>query len=54
MTQELAGRDGNEGTMIMVEYAPGGSDAAHRHNAHVFVYALGNQIMNRMSEPCVG
>ena len=34
------GRDGKEGTMIMVEYAPGGSDAAHRHNAYVFVYVL--------------
>jgi quercetin dioxygenase-like cupin family protein len=40
VTKELAGRDGKEGTMIMVEYAPGGSDAAHRHNAHVFVYVL--------------
>ena len=40
VTKELAGRDGKEGTMIMVEYAPGGSDAAHRHNAHVFVYLL--------------
>ena len=27
MTQELAGRNGKEGTMVMVEYAPGGSDA---------------------------
>ena len=25
MTQELAGIDGKEGTMVMVEYAPGGS-----------------------------
>ena len=40
MTQELAGKDGKEGTMIMVEYAPGGSDAQHRHNASVFVYVL--------------
>ena len=40
VTQELAGRDGKEGTMIMVEYAPGGSDAAHRHNAYAFVYVL--------------
>ena len=40
MTQELAGKDGKEGTMVMVEYAPGGSDAAHRHNASVFVYVL--------------
>jgi quercetin dioxygenase-like cupin family protein len=40
MTQELAGIDGNEGTMVMVEYAPGGSDAEHRHNAYAFVYVL--------------
>ena len=26
--------------MIVVEYAPGGSSEAHRHNAHVFVYVL--------------
>ena len=28
MTQELAGIAGKEGKMVMVEYAPGGSDAA--------------------------
>jgi quercetin dioxygenase-like cupin family protein len=40
MTQELAGIDGKEGTMVLVEYAPGGSDAAHRHHAYAFVYVL--------------
>jgi quercetin dioxygenase-like cupin family protein len=40
MTQDLAGIGGKEGTMAMVEYAPGGSDPAHRHNAYVFVYVL--------------
>jgi quercetin dioxygenase-like cupin family protein len=40
MTHELTGIDGKEGTMVMVEYAPGGSDAEHRHNAHTFVYVL--------------
>jgi len=40
MAQELAGIDGKEGTLAMVEYAPGGSDAEHRHNAHAFVYVL--------------
>jgi len=34
MTHELAGTDGKEGTMVMVEYAPGGSDPPHRHNAY--------------------
>ena len=40
MTHELAAIDGKEGTLIMVEYAPGGSDAAHRHHAATFVYVL--------------
>jgi len=40
MTQDLAGTVGKEGTLAMVEYAPGGSDPAHRHNAPVFVYVL--------------
>ncbi len=40
MTQDLAGTDGQEGEMQMVEYAPGGWDAEHRHNASVFVYVL--------------
>ena len=40
VTKELAGRDGKESTMVMVEYAPGGSDAEHRYNAHASVYVL--------------
>jgi quercetin dioxygenase-like cupin family protein len=40
VTKELAGIDGKEGTMILVEYPPGGSSAEHRHNAHAFVYVL--------------
>ena len=40
MTKDLAGTDGKEGTMVMVEYAPGGSDPPHRHNAYAFVYVL--------------
>jgi quercetin dioxygenase-like cupin family protein len=39
-TVDLAGTDGKEGTMVMVEYAPGGSDPSHRHNAYAFVYVL--------------
>ena len=31
---------GKEATMVTVEYAPGGSSAEHRHNAHTFVYVL--------------
>jgi quercetin dioxygenase-like cupin family protein len=40
MTQELAGIDGKEGTLVMAEYAPGGSSAEHRHHAYAFVYVL--------------
>ena len=25
---------------LMIEHAPGGSSAIHRHNAHAFVYVL--------------
>ena len=45
MTHELAGTDGKEGTMVMVEYAPGGSDPPHRHNAYAFVYVLEGSVV---------
>jgi quercetin dioxygenase-like cupin family protein len=31
--------------MITVEYAPGGSDPIHRHNAHALVYVLEGSIV---------
>ena len=40
ITKDLAGIPGKEAAMITVEYPPGGSSAAHRHNAHTFVYVL--------------
>jgi quercetin dioxygenase-like cupin family protein len=40
MTKPLVGVPGKEVTMITVEYAPGGSDPVHRHNASAFVYVL--------------
>lgn len=40
MTQELPGAVGKEGALALVEYAPGGFDAAHRHDSSVFVYVL--------------
>jgi len=45
MTKELSGIAGKEGTMVTVEYAPGGSSAEHRHNAHVFVYVLEGEVV---------
>lgn len=40
MTKDLTGIMGKEGSMVTVEYAPGGSSSEHRHNAHTFVYVL--------------
>ena len=46
LAKDLSGIPGKEGMMLTVEYAPGASDAIHRHNAHVFVYVLeGNIVM---------
>jgi quercetin dioxygenase-like cupin family protein len=44
-SQDLAGIPGKEATMLTVEYAPGGSSAEHRHNAHVFVYVLEGSVV---------
>jgi quercetin dioxygenase-like cupin family protein len=42
MVQPLPGFSGpeKEGSVSIVEFPPGTSSAAHRHNAHVFVYVL--------------
>jgi quercetin dioxygenase-like cupin family protein len=40
MTQEVEGIRDKEVTMVTVEYAPGASSAAHRHNAYTFVYVV--------------
>jgi len=45
MTKDLTGLAGKEGTMLMVEYAPGGSSDKHKHNAHTFVYVLEGSIV---------
>lgn len=45
MTHELATMDGQEGTLLTVEYPPGGSSAPHRHNAYAFVYVLEGQVV---------
>lgn len=44
-TKDLTGLPNKEGTMLLVEYAPGGSSAKHRHNAHTFVYVLEGSIV---------
>src|SRR5512132_3297875 len=45
MAKDLTGSAGKEGTMITVEYAPGGTSPIHRHNAHVFVYVLEGSVV---------
>ena len=44
LAKDLSGIPGKEAMMLTVEYAPGASDAIHRHNAHVFVYVLEGNI----------
>ena len=46
MSEALAGNPNREVLMITVEHAPGGSNPAHRHNAHAMVYMLeGSAVM---------
>ncbi|SRR5271157_3521501 len=45
MSKELAKNPGKEVLMITVEYAPGGADPVHRHNAQAFVYVLEGSIV---------
>ncbi|MGB7215064.1 MAG: cupin domain-containing protein [Gammaproteobacteria bacterium] len=40
LTMPLGGIPGKEGSMVTVEYPPGGASPPHRHNANVFVYVL--------------
>jgi quercetin dioxygenase-like cupin family protein len=45
MSKDLAASPDKEVLMITVEYAPGGSDPIHRHNAQAFVYVLEGSIV---------
>jgi quercetin dioxygenase-like cupin family protein len=45
MSTALDGLPGKEGMMLTVEYAPGASTEAHRHDAHTFVYVLEGSIV---------
>jgi quercetin dioxygenase-like cupin family protein len=50
MTKDLrAARANQEGAMMTVEYAPGASSAAHRHNANVFVYVLEGSVVMQVA-----
>jgi len=45
MTKALKDTPGKEVLMITVEYAPGGADPVHRHNAHGVIYVLEGSIV---------
>ena len=45
MNKDLADIAGKEASIVTVEYAPGGSSAEHRHNAHTFVYVLEGSVV---------
>jgi quercetin dioxygenase-like cupin family protein len=45
VTRDLSGIEGKEGTMLVVEYAPGAASSPHRHNAHTFVYVLEGSVV---------
>jgi quercetin dioxygenase-like cupin family protein len=45
LSKDLPEFSGKEGSMIMVEYPPGGEDPVHRHHAHAFVYVLEGSIV---------
>jgi quercetin dioxygenase-like cupin family protein len=45
MLRDLVGTPGKEATMITVEYPPGWSSAAHRHDAQTFVYVLEGSVV---------
>jgi quercetin dioxygenase-like cupin family protein len=45
MSKDLLASPGKELSMITVEYAPGGSDPIHRHNAQGLIYVLEGSIV---------
>jgi quercetin dioxygenase-like cupin family protein len=44
-SKDMTDFPGKEVSMITVEYAPGGSNPIHRHDAHVFVYVLEGSVV---------
>jgi quercetin dioxygenase-like cupin family protein len=49
MQHDLSRTNGQEGTLIMVEYGPGGSSPAHRHHAYAFVYVLEGELVMQVA-----
>ena len=52
-SRDLSDIPGKEGTMLIVEYPPGGADPVHRHDANAFVYVLEGSVIMQVkgSEP---
>lgn len=48
MSKDLTDFPGKEGLVITVEYAPGGSDPIHRHDAHAFLYVLEGSVVMQL------
>src|SRR5215468_1883218 len=49
MSKDLKDIPGREVVMITVEYAPGGSDPIHRHDAQAFVYMLEGSVVMELN-----
>src|SRR5215510_6353253 len=49
MSKDLKDNPGKEVVMITVEYAPGGSDPIHRHDAQAFVYVLEGSVVMELN-----
>ena len=49
MSKDLPESPGKEMLMIAVEHAPGGSNPAHRHNAHAMVYVLEGSVIMQLN-----
>jgi quercetin dioxygenase-like cupin family protein len=48
MTKELTDMPGKEILVLTVEYAPGGTDIVHRHNADATVYVLEGTVIEQV------
>jgi quercetin dioxygenase-like cupin family protein len=47
-SRDLSDMPGKEGTMLIVEYPPGGADPVHRHDANAFVYVLEGSVIMQL------
>jgi quercetin dioxygenase-like cupin family protein len=48
LTKELPDLPGKELLVVTVDYAPGGADAVHRHNADALVYVLEGSVVEQV------